>query len=320
VTIEDDSSDWSAGTVRRVTAPQGYCVERVKDYVANPLLAVQRALLRMCTARGDLFAVLALPEHYREDAAIDHVGLLKAPGAPAIDVNVVIGGLSVTREVQPLGYGEQRTHSYGALYHPWLIESRSDRPLSYVRMPPDGAAAGLMAGRALQRGAWVAPANDLLHEVIALSPAIERARWLDLQVAQVNVVRQEARGFVVMSADTLSDDAELRPINVRRLLMLLRRLALREGATYVFEPNNDMFRRLVQRNFTFLLEGMYRRGAFAGPTPESSFQVVVSNTLNTRQQVEQGRFIVELRVAPSLPMTFLTVRLVQTYARTQVTE
>ena len=41
---------------------------------------------------------------------------------------------------------------------------------------------------------------------------------------------------MVLSADTLSDDPDLRPINVRRLLILLRRLALRLGATYVFEP------------------------------------------------------------------------------------
>jgi phage tail sheath protein FI len=30
--------------------------------------------------------------------------------------------------------------------------------------------------------------------------------------------------------------------------------------------------------------------------------------------MDQGRFIVELRVAPSLPLAFLTVRLVQTGA------
>jgi len=33
--------------------------------------------------------------------------------------------------------------------------------------------------------------------------------------------------------------------------------------------------------------------------------------LNTPRSMEQGRFIVELRVAPSLPLRFLTVRLVQ---------
>jgi phage tail sheath protein FI len=156
--------------------------------------------------------------------------------------------------------------------------------------------------------------------VVALTPVIDRRRWLDLQLAQINLVRQEARGFVVMNADTLSNDPDLRLINVRRLLMLLRRLALREGFRYVFEPNDDAFRRLVQRSFEGLLDQMFVRGAFAGTTAATSYQVVTSNTLNTRQSVEEGRLIVELRVAPSLPMSFLTIRLVQTHERTFVTE
>jgi hypothetical protein len=42
--------------------------------------------------------------------------------------------------------------------------------------------------------------------------------------------------------------------------------------------------------------------------------------VNTPRSVDQGRFIVELRVAPSLPMTFLTVRLVQSGDRLLVLE
>ena len=62
--------------------------------------------------------------------------------------------------------------------------------------------------------------------------------------------------------------------------------------------NDDAFRRLVQRGFEALLDDMFVRGAFAGATPATSFQVVTSQALNTPQSVEQGRFIVELRVAP----------------------
>ena len=38
------------------------------------------------------------------------------------------------------------------------------------------------------------------------------------------------------------------------------------------------------------------------------------------QDVEAGRFIVELRVAPSLPLTFVTIRLIQTSDRGLVAE
>jgi phage tail sheath protein FI len=102
--------------------------------------------------------------------------------------------------------------------------------------------------------------------------------------------------------------------------MLLRRLALKLGATYVFEPNSAAFRRLVERGFTAMLDGMFVRGAFAGKSPATSYEVNVDSSINSPQSVEQGRFIVEIRVAPSLPMTFLTIRLVQTGERGFVSE
>ena len=48
--------------------------------------------------------------------------------------------------------------------------------------------------------------------------------------------------------------------------------------------------------------------------------MVTDNTLNTPASVDQGRFFVELRVAPSLPLSFLTVRLLQAADRTFITE
>ncbi|HYY98787.1 MAG TPA: hypothetical protein VE642_09365, partial [Pyrinomonadaceae bacterium] len=105
-----------------------------------------------------------------------------------------------------------------------------------------------------------------------------------------------------------------------RLLALLRRLALRLGATYVFEPHDDSFRRLVRRGFEGMLGEMFARGAFAGATPAESFRVVTDSTLNTNQMADLGRFIVELKVAPSLPLNFLTIRLVQSGDRGLATE
>jgi phage tail sheath protein FI len=153
-----------------------------------------------------------------------------------------------------------------------------------------------------------------------LAKPIERESFLDFQDGLINLVRQEPTGFLVLDSDTLSDDLDLRSINVRRLLSLLRRLALKRGAEYVFEPNDERFRRQVQRGFASLLDVMFTRGAFAGTTPTTSYQVVVSDTVNNFQSVEQGRFIVELRIAPSQPLKFVTVRLMQTGGRSSVTE
>lgn len=315
------SSDWSAGQVVKVGAATGYVLREAKSYAPQTLLGVQRALLRMCAARGDMLAVLSLPEHYRDVDAVAHVRALKAANAAALEVSFARSAStgSVIKLIQAMGQGEAKAFSYGALYHPWVIARGDSQSPPAIPAPPEGLACGVMAARAVARGAWVSPANEEMRGVLALTPAIAADRRLELQEAQINLFRREPRGFLCLSADTLSGDEDLRPINVRRLLILLRRLALRLGAQYVFEPNDDSFRRMVERGFEGLLGEMFERGAFAGKTPAESFQVNADTPLNAREQ-EQGRFIVELKVAPSLPLTFLTIRVIQSGERARVEE
>jgi len=322
--VGGQTSDWSDGLAVRVTKAQGWTVNPPERYSDETLVTVQRALLRAAAARGDLFAVLALPAHYREDSALSHAdGLKRSPARyiirPIDPAGAVPAGTRLPVSL-PIGAGEARALSFGAVYHPWLFVREPEQPASIVMQPPDGTLAGLLASRARLRGAWIAAANEPLAGVAALSPPIARSRRSELMMAQINVITQEPRGFVTLSADTLSSDADLVSIGVRRLLSLLRRLALREGATYVFEPHDVPFQRLVQRGFEGFLARMFERGAFAGRTAASSYQVVTSTSLNTPESRDQGRFIVELRVAPALPLTFLTVRLVQSGDRTLLVE
>lgn len=291
----DQTSDWSTGLTIVVSGVEQWVALDAAEYSSDTLFAVHRAMMRMATARGDCFALLSVPAHYRTADAIAHVRALKDAA-------------------------ESRTFSYAAVYYPWAFVREHPGATDLTRSTPDGLAAGLMAKRALTRGAWIAPANDPLPNVLTLTPALGRDDQAALLDARVNAIVQEPRGFVPISASTLSDDEDLEPINVRRLLSLLRRLALREGATYVFEPNDDAFRRGVQRGFEGWLTRLFERGAFAGRVASSAFRVTTDASVNTSQSVDAGRFIVELRVAPSRPMTFLTVRLVQTSDRVAVSE
>jgi hypothetical protein len=295
VRVGRNTSAWSRAAAVRVGADTRWEVEPLAHYRDDALLAVHRALLRMCAGRADLLAVVSLPLHYREDQAIAHAARLQA-----------------------LDGADSRAAGYAALYHPWVVRRAADGRLDEA--PPDGAACGVLASRAARRGAWIAPANEPLQEVFALAPGAAPSYWHALQQAQVNAVRQHPRGFLVLAEDTLSADAELRPINVRRLLILLRRLALRRGATYVFEPLNAAFRRMVERGFEQVLADLFRRGAFAGATPASAYQVSAGPDVNPPQSLERGRFVVELKVAPSVPMAFLSVRLVHGDERVTVTE
>jgi hypothetical protein len=307
--IGEHPTGWSNGAGVRLSGADGWRVRRPSEYRDDALLAVHRMLLRCCNARRDAMAVLSVPVHYRDDATIAHARLLAAPGARAIPL-----GTSV---VPALGFGEGDALGFAALYHGWLAVRDDDGEVRSVA--PDGVASGVIARRALARGAWLAPANESLRGVIALSRPSSPSRVQSLQDAGINVVLHAPRGFTVMCADTLSPDDDVRAINVRRLLILLRRQALRLGTTYVFEPNDDALRRMVQRGFEAMLAGLFERGAFAGDTTATAFQVRTDSSLNTSTSVDQGRFVVELRVAPARPLTFVTIRLVQTGERLTVT-
>jgi hypothetical protein len=310
-----NTSDWSNGVPARVGAGGGWEIPLLPDatppdaeLAAFELLAVQRAMLRMCAARGDMLAVLSLPLHCREDEAIAHLHRLSPSAHPIFSPDGSIRDL-------PYSFGERFVLSYAAAYHPWLVVREESGALRTI--PPDGAACGVIARRTLARGAWIAPANERLLRVVALAPALNPQRRLELHAAQLNVIRQEPNGFLTFNADTLSLDPDLLQINVRRLLHLLRRVALRLGADFVFEPHDETFRRMVRRSIEGVLGGLFARGAFVGRTPEAAYQVILRST---EQDVDQGRFLVDLKVAPALPMTFLTVRLVQVDGRTVVSE
>lgn len=284
---------WSEGQAVRVSHVLAWQLEPPTGDTEVPEgQRVHQALLRLCAARGDLLAVLSLPVHYREDEALAYV----------------------TRLNREFGNEADRTLSFGALYHPWLVERGATETITLRSLPPEGAVCGMIARRALLRGAWIAPANETYDGPAAMTPRLGPERLLELQEGRINIIRNESRGFLSLSAATLSKDPLMRPIHVRRLLILLRRLAVREGARYVFEPNDDAFRRMVQRGFESLLDGLFMRGAFAGATPQSSYRVDTGPTINTPQSLDLGRFIVELRVAPAQALQFITIRLIQTGA------
>jgi phage tail sheath protein FI len=93
-------------------------------------------------------------------------------------------------------------------------------------------------------------------------------------------------------------------------MILLRRLALREGQRWVFEPHGPALRRRVRHLFERILGELFQRGAFAGKDAAEGFRVVTDESVNRPTSVDQGRLIVELRVAPAAALTYLTVRLI----------
>jgi hypothetical protein len=258
----------------------------------SELLKIHRAMIRLCAARGDVFAFLGLPRSYDAGTCVLYRSQLTSLLSPEN------GGTAL---------------SYAAVYYPWLMvrDSAADQPGAVRLVSPEGSVVGSTAAMTIASGAWYA-ANQALSGVVDLYPALEDDAPLLFFNNQLNLAVQDARGFLPMSSFTLSTDSQLTEINVRRLLILLRRLALQAGEDYVFHPNDTSFWRIVRRRFEELLGGLFQQGAFAGSTADESFRVRTDASVNPPESVALGRFIVELSVAPSLPLEFLTVRLLQT--------
>lgn len=265
----------------------------------NGLLDLQRAVLRFCAARGDVLAMLSLPAGDQTDDARKHLAKLTELGAAASDIGPL--------QIPSLRVSEEPALSYGAVYHPWPVV-RSDEGI--VADSPDGAACGIAARRALQRGAWIAPANVPLDRALALRPDLGPPGF-DLLAARVNVLSLGPRGVQFEAASTLSPDPRLRPISTRRLLSLLLRLARREGPSLVFESNTLALRRDAAAVFDRLLLSLFEQGALAGQTAAEAYRVVTDGTVNTPETIERGQLIIEVRVAPAAPLEFILVRLVQ---------
>ena len=254
------------------------------SYEPAGLETVQVALIQLCAARADAVAVLSPPGHY---TTADFI----AWSQQLSNDNRVSGA--------PL--------SFAAAWHPWIqiVEPTTPQLAPLRALPPDGAATGTIAARENARGVWVAPANIPLRGVVGLTPTLAKADEVALFNAHDNLFVHQPGAFVGLSAHTLRADPSLLQLSVRRLLILLRKIALQRGMGYVFETNTDRFRQMVRRSFEGLLSTLTQLGAIV------SFQVVTGGGVNTPDDIANGRLIVQLLVAPTDPVEFITVTLVR---------
>jgi hypothetical protein len=276
-----------------------------RGYDDSLLLDVHRALLRFCEARGDLVALLSLPRHYGPLDVADYLAAM----IPASEFVAP----APARGRRPLTLGETAVLSYGALFYPWLAHRVDvDRGVRRPRFAPsDGIAAAALAQVAIERGAWIPAANRPLPGVLSLEPRLADAYIDLLHDRQVNVLVRAATGFLFVDAETLSRDTDTRSLSVRRLLILLKRMAYREGVSLVFEPHDVDLQERVYTDFERVLSKLHQLGAFKGANADEAFAVIADASINPQSSVDAGRFIVELRIAPSEPLKFLRVRLTQ---------
>jgi hypothetical protein len=79
----------------------------------------------------------------------------------------------------------------------------------------------------------------------------------------------------------------------------------------VFEPNGEPLWEAVRTAIETLLAELFRAGAFAGARREDSYFVRCDRTTMTQNDLDNGRMICLIGVAPAEPVEFIVVQLIR---------
>ncbi len=209
---------------------------------------------------------------------------------------------------------------YAALYYPWIkiLDAASGTELL---IPPGGHVAGIYARSDVERGVHKAPANEVVRGAIGLQFQITKGDQEILNPRGVNCIRSfMGRGIRVWGARTISSDPLWKYVNVRRLMMYLEE-SIDEGTQWVvFEPNDQRLWARVRQTISDFLTRVWRDGALMGTTPEQAFFVKCDETTMLPDDIENGRLICLIGVAPVRPAEFVIFRIAQWRSGSAITE
>jgi phage tail sheath protein FI len=201
--------------------------------------------------------------------------------------------------------------TYAAIYHPWL-EALDPLAKRSAYFPPSGAMIGIYARTDTERGVHKAPANEVVRSCTGLSVSYNESEQDILNPVGINLVRAfTGRGIRVWGARTISSNGLWKYLNVRRLFIYVEESIKANTNWVVFEPNSETLWGRVTRTLEMFLASVWRTGALAGTTPAEAFYVECGRTTMTQDDIDNGRLICQIGIAPVKPAEFVIFRITQ---------
>jgi len=256
----------------------------------------------------------------------DQVSLMSVPGVtdPSVQLSLVahcenLGSrfaiLDIPRDKTKvpdvLTHRDLFDSSYAAMYNPWLqvfdpLEKRN------IFIPPSGSIAGVYARSDSTRGVEKAPANEVVRGCTGLDVQYNKGEQDILNPKGVNLIRSfSGQGIRVWGARTTSSNALWKYINIRRLFIFLEE-SIKTGTNWVvFEPNDERLWARVHRTIDAFLTRVWRSGALMGSSPAEAFYIDISRNTMTQDDIDNGRLICVIGVAPVKPAEFVIFRITQ---------
>ncbi|GAF79005.1 unnamed protein product, partial [marine sediment metagenome] len=243
--------------------------------------------LQLCEGRGDVLYIVDGPFGLRTEQIVDwHNGLLFSDLAQAIN------------------------SSYGALYHPHLKIFDQFNNLE-IFIPPSGHVSAVYARTAEVAEQWFAPAGLRRgHILTALDTETdmtvgERDLMYGFGNAVNPIVNFPQDGITVWGQRTLQRrQSALDRVNVRMLLIFIKKNATVFLRDFLFEPNDEITRAQVTSVSTSFLEDIQARRGLTG------FSVVCDERNNTPERIDRNELHVAYFLKPTRAVEFIVLNLV----------
>jgi len=292
-----------------------YSVRRAIDAVADPEVAeynlmalpgiwdepLTAHMIEVCEARGDSLAVVDLKTGFFAETE---------------NTNSVSANLgSVSTAVTNLR-NRKLNSSYGCAYYPW-VQIRDTISNSLLWAPPSIVALGTFSSAQKKSELWFAPAGFTrggLTEGSAGLPVIQTRERLtsknrdDLYEANINPIATfPAEGIVIFGQKTLQvTPSALDRVNVRRLMIFVKKEISRMAATILFDQNvQATWDRFLNRVNPFLRSVQARLGL-------TDFKVVLDETTTTPELIDRNILYAKIFLKPARAIEFIALDFVIT--------
>tara|TARA_Y100001938_G_scaffold86258_1_gene118403 strand:- start:88 stop:2547 length:2460 start_codon:yes stop_codon:yes gene_type:complete len=195
--------------------------------------------------------------------------------------------------------------NYAAVYFPWVqvVDSSTDSP---VWVPPSTVLPGVYSFNDSVAHEWFAPAGLTrggLTDVLQAKTRLTHAERDDLYEARINPIASfPNQNVVVFGQKTLqSKPSALDRINIRRLLIRLRKFIASTSRFLVFEQNTQATRNRFLNIVNPFLESVQSNSGL------SAFRVVMDDTVNTPDVVDRNQLVGQIFIQPTRTAEFIVL-------------
>ena len=200
---------------------------------------------------------------------------------------------------------KQLDTNYVATYYPWvrIVDSTTAQP---VWVPPSVVLPGVISYTDRVAHEWYAPAGlnrGGLTTVLEAKTRLTHAERDELYEGRVNPIASfPGQGVVVFGQKTLqSKPSALDRINVRRLLIALRKFIASSSRYLVFEQNTQALRNRFLNIVNPYLEQVQQNSGL------SAFRVVMDDSNNTPDVIDRNQLVGQIFIQPTRTAEFIVL-------------